>query len=353
MNNTLTYILELQGNIDEKLKQIGIANEQQLDTWSKVQKQVNAANSTMNNMGKSVGSLTERINALRAQREWIPAGNKEAIRAINNEIKELEAEINKLNNLNGGKLSKWWGELKNSMPFKMITNPIVMATAAFSKLTRYVGDAKRAYTDLSASETRLVAVMGNTMNATREQVQSIIDITNAQEKLGVISRSVQVAGAQELSTYLTKKDSLKQLIPVMNDMLAQQYGLNASQAQAQSIATMLGKVMDGQVGALSRYGYSFTEAQEQILKTGTEAQRAAVLFDVVSASVGGVNAALAQTPEGKLAQHANDAANLQERVGKLANSISVSLVPVKNFFLSIAEQMRTRINLRQFGLNPE
>jgi hypothetical protein len=48
-----------------------------------------------------------------------------------------------------------------------------------------------------------------------------------------------------LSTYLEKTESLKALIPVMNDMLAQQYGINASQQSAASIATMLGKVMDG------------------------------------------------------------------------------------------------------------
>lgn len=78
MDNTLTYILDLKGNIAEKLKQIGISNERQLDTWAKVQKQVNAANSTMNLMDKSIGSLNERIAALKAQKEWILAKNKEA-----------------------------------------------------------------------------------------------------------------------------------------------------------------------------------------------------------------------------------------------------------------------------------
>ena len=48
--------------------------------------------------------------------------------------------------------------------------------------------------------------------------------------------------------------------------------------QAAQIGSMLGKVMEGQTGALSRYGYKFDEAQEKILKTGTEAERAAVLF---------------------------------------------------------------------------
>ncbi len=61
---------------------------------------------------------------------------------------------------------------------------------------------------------------------------------------------------------------------------------------------MLGKVMDGQTGALSRYGYSFDAIQEQILKYGTEAQRAAVLSDVVSSAVGGMNAELAKTDDG-------------------------------------------------------
>ena len=37
----------------------------------------------------------------------------------------------------------------------------------------------------------------------------------------------------------------------MNDMLAQQYGLNASQEQAQNITTMLRKVIDRQVGGVN------------------------------------------------------------------------------------------------------
>ncbi len=59
---------------------------------------------------------------------------------------------------------------------------------------------------------------------------------------------------------------------------------------------MMGKVIEGQTGALSRYGYSFTEAQEQILKFGTEEQMAATLAEVIGQAVGGVNKALAGSP---------------------------------------------------------
>lgn len=156
--------------------------------------------------------------------------------------------------------------------------------------------------------------MRNTMDAREADIQSIKDLCSAQQELGVIGDEVQLAGAQELATYLSEKQSLEQLIPVMNDMLAQQYGLNASQENAAQIATMLGKVMDGQMGALSRYGYKFDEAQEKILKYGTESQRAAVLTEVITASVGGMNAELAKTDVGKQKQLENTLGDIKEKL---------------------------------------
>ena len=40
MSNLLTYILDLRENLSSKLKQINIANDQQLATWAKVQRSV-------------------------------------------------------------------------------------------------------------------------------------------------------------------------------------------------------------------------------------------------------------------------------------------------------------------------
>jgi len=183
----------------------------------------------------------------------------------------------------------------------------------------YVSDGMQMATQATENQMKLSTVMKNTMDASDGQIRSIVELTNAQEKLGVVSATVQQGGAQELATYLSKTDSLKTLLPVMNDMLAQQYGINATQENAVNIATMLGKVMDGQVGALSRYGYSFDEAQEQILKFGTESERAAVLVDVVGQSVGGMNLALAQTDDGKMRQLNNTLNNTQQAVGQMAN----------------------------------
>lgn len=158
------------------------------------------------------------------------------------------------------------------------------------------------------------------MGAREEDIKSIKDLCAAQQKLGVIGDEVQLAGAQELATYLGEKESLEKLIPVMNDMLAQQYGINATQENAANIATMLGKVMDGQVGALSRYGYKFDEVQEKILKYGTESERAAVLADVVKSAVGGMNAELAKTDIGKQKQLENKLGDIKEKLGEIAQN---------------------------------
>lgn len=232
----------------------------------------------------------------------------------------------------------------DSIPFaKYIFNPIVLMGAAMYKLNSYISEAVQGYKDVAAQESKLGQVMQNTMGATKEQFEGIKNFIGDQAKIGVVDAGTTTGGAQELATYLTEEKNLKKLIPVMNDMLAQQYGLNATQEQAINIGSMLGKVMDGQVGALSRYGYKFDETQAKILKTGTEAQRAAVLFDVVTSSVGGVNEALANTPEGKMKQMANRADLLKEKVGGMVVLFQTSFGDLKDKLLTFFEGLVAKI----------
>lgn len=188
-------------------------------------------------------------------------------------------------------------------------------TSGISQIASEVSKYTAAYSVQEIAERKVAQVMRNTMDATEAEIESIKKLCAVQQDLGVIGDEVQMAGAQELATYLEKKSSLEKLIPVMNDMLAQQYGLEASQESAATIATMLGKVMEGQTQALSRYGYSFDETQEKILKFGTEEERAAVLAEVVSQSVGGMNQALAQTDSCKAKQVANTIGDIKEKIG--------------------------------------
>ena len=290
-----------------------------------------------------------KIELILEMKERIKTNLTKAKDAVSQSTKDMQDKLNHLK----GTFVNAFAEMRKEIPIfdkaiRMLKNPIALAVSAFAalragigKLNEFAAQSRELYNAQAEAETKLAAVMRNTMGARADEINSIKALASEQQRLGVIGDEVQLAGAQELSTYLTKADNLKKLMPVMNDMVAQQYGLYATQEQATSIATMMGKVMDGQVGALSRYGYKFDEAQEKILKFGTEEERAATLADVVSASVGGVNAALAQTPEGALKQYENNLGDLQERFGGLFTAISAAWLPVRNAIMSGWERVVT------------
>lgn len=221
--------------------------------------------------------------------------------------------------------------LKTSLlNFNQAVGAIQNVAAAFSQVSSAVSGMTQFYAAQVEAETKLQTVMRNTMDATDDEVQSIKDLCSAQQELGVVGADVQVAGAQELATYASKKSSLATLIPVMNDMIAQQYGFNATQEAAVNIATMMGKVFAGQTSALSRYGYTFSEAQEQILKFGTEEEKAATLAEVIRQSVGGVNEELAKTDAGHMVQLRNAIDDIKVQVGQM-------LIPFVSFLTQAAE----------------
>ena len=227
-------------------------------------------------------------------------------------------------------------ELRNTLlKFNNLSQSFQNVITGLQQITGVLSQYTGAAAVQEEAESKLANNMRNTMDAREDEVKSILELVSAQQKLGVIGDEIQLNGAQELATYLTKKSTLERLIPVMNDMLAQQYGLNATSEAAANIASMLGKVMDGQVGALSRYGYKFDEAQEQVLRFGTEEARAAVLAEVVESAVGGMNEALAQTDAGKAKQASNDIGDLKEQIGMVVARIEPAIMAVNEFGTSI------------------
>ena len=104
MANVVEYTLSLNDRITGKLNKINITNNRALEVWAKVEQRVNSASNTMQKCGVTLGSLRERVDALRAEREWIPASNINAIRRTNIEVKALERQIRQLERVNGGKI---------------------------------------------------------------------------------------------------------------------------------------------------------------------------------------------------------------------------------------------------------
>lgn len=194
--------------------------------------------------------------------------------------------------------------------------------SSIGELQGVISDLTSAYQVQLVAETQIETIMRQRMAATDEQIQSIKNLCSAQQELGVIGDEVQVSGAQQMATFLQNKRSLDVLIPAMNNLVAQQNGLNATNQDAVSIGNMMGKAMQGQVEVLQRVGITFDESQKKVLQYGTESERAAMLAKVITQNVGNMNAELAKTDAGKQKQLENTLGDIKEQMGALVQGIA-------------------------------
>lgn len=193
------------------------------------------------------------------------------------------------------------------------------------ELQGVVSDLTSAYQVQLVAETQLQTIMRQRMGATDAEIQSVKDLCSAQQELGVIGDEVQLSGAQQMATFLQNKQSLDVLIPAMNNLVAQQNGLNATNQDAVSIGNMMGKAMQGQVEVLQRVGITFTDAQKQVLQFGNESERAAMLAQVITDNVGSMNAELAKTDAGKWKQTSNWLGDIKEKLGEMVQGIAPAI----------------------------
>lgn len=196
---------------------------------------------------------------------------------------------------------------------------------AFDQLSQSINECVSTYQYQAEQELKLETIMRQRMNATDDEIQSIKNFASAQQQIGVYGDEIILQGAQELASFVSNKKAIETLIPAMNNLIAQQYGYSASGQQFQSTADMMGKVLSGQTGALSRMGYIFSEEEKQLLKTGDEMQRASVLAKIITDNVGEMNVALRNTDMGAMQDMSNTIGDLKENLGK-------ALIPFQSMF---------------------
>ena len=275
---------------------------------------------------------------------------KEQLVTASTSAKELR------DNLNAAKSSaaKFWE--------KMITvNQTVVAlqnaSNAINGLRDTMAGLTASYNAVQQANTQLTTVMRQRMDATEEDIKKVNEVIGAQSKLGVIGGTIQKTGAQQIATFLKEKGTLEQLIPAMNDLLAQQKGLNATQEDARSVANLMGKAMTGQTSALRRVGITFSEAQENIMKYGTEQQRAAMLAQIITDNVGHMNAQLGKTDAGQLKQAEMQFAAIKVQIGELVSkwlpkiTFAAQALTIVNSMISLGNSIKgATMVIANFGI---
>lgn len=245
---------------------------------------------------------------------------------------------------------------------KMITvNQAVVAlqnaSSAINGLRDTMAGLTASYNAVQQANTQLTTVMRQRMGATEEDIKKVNEVIGAQSKLGVIGGTIQKTGAQQIATFLKEKGTLEQLIPAMNDLLAQQKGLNATQEDARSVANLMGKAMTGQTSALRRVGITFSEAQENIMKYGTEQQRAAMLAQIITDNVGHMNAQLGKTDAGQLRQAEMQFAAIKVQIGELVSkwlpkiTFAAQALTIVNSMISLGNSIKgATMVIANFGI---
>ena len=260
-----------------------------------------AMNNAMNVVVNSFESLQDvssnaiDSNSIKTAREELNKAEY-AFDSVEREIREADTAQRQLNNNMIEGQSAADGLARNVR--RMVG--AFLSIAAIRKGVSSIGDWLSLSDVQTRAETQLATVMGQRMGTM--DIEAVLDITSAQQSIGVLGDEIQLMGAQQMATFLNTEDALHSLIPAMNNLAVQQKGVNATAEDMTNIGNMMGKVMQGQTSALTRVGISFTEAQEQVLKYGTEVERAAMLSQVITDNVGNMNEAIANTPQGQIQQ---------------------------------------------------
>jgi phage-related protein len=201
-----------------------------------------------------------------------------------------------------------------------------MVKSVGAAVSDYISESSEMATEAAMSHTLLTQVMSNMMDATDDEVEALGRLIAQQEKVGVVSKTAQTTALAELASFVERKESLEDMLPVLNDYVAYQYGANATAEQARNVATSLGKAIDGNIDGLSKQGFKLTQAEKEWFKTATEMERVEFVTNMVSESMEGVNEALAQTDAGKMARLGTVMDNTKISVGMMANEFKAQIL---------------------------
>ena len=278
------------------MKEVQSATQKTMDAVkTSTSKMETAAKKSVENVK---ASTAKAMDSVKSSTTKASAGTKKALAAVKSSTDGLQSSMNRL-----------IGAAKALVSTAAITSAAKQAVAAAQ--------------EQEVAETKLATIMRQRMHATDDMISSIKALTSAEQRAGIIGDEVQLAGAQQLSTFLNTTGALQTLIPAMNDLVAQQKGYSASAGDAVNVGNLMGKVMQGQTSALTRVGITFTEAEEAVLKYGNEQERAAMLAQVITNNVGHMNSALAKTPYGRIQALKNNFGDLMEVIGgSIANVLS-------------------------------
>jgi len=202
-----------------------------------------------------------------------------------------------------------------------------IGTASFLAITAVVGKSIQAFMAQEKAEKRLEQIAKQVTKSTEAEIEGFIKLASALQKVGVVGDEVIIAGQSQLASFTKNSQVVTELSDDLADLAVAQYGTNVSQEQAIQTANLMGKALQGQLGALTRTGILVSgEFKTAFESANTEQERAVILSKIIQDNYGGVNAAMRETAEGGLQALKNSFGDMQEIIGAVFIPILLDLV---------------------------
>ena len=222
--------------------------------------------------------------------------------------------------LNSQGFQQFKANLKQSMSLSQRFNEVTGSTLgklaigyfSISALVGQYNKAVEASNEALANETKLYAVL-RAQNFRDKQIEGLKEYASELQNVGVIGDDTSYAGIKQLATFKLQEESIRKLLPRVQDLMVAEKGLNSTSADAEKWAKTLGiAVSSGQVRALKQVGVVLDEHTSKLFENANEQERVAILSKELKTRIGEQNAEFLKTPEGKITSAKNRIGDLYE-----------------------------------------
>lgn len=189
-------------------------------------------------------------------------------------------------------------------------------TFHFAKESMDLSDVQR------SSEIQLQTVLAN-VGASADAYERLSKAASNIQSKGIYGDEAMIAGAAELATYISDVNALEKMMGTLSNFTMGMSGGGAvDPKQMVQYATQLGKAANGSYDGLMKKGFALSEQQKEIIKNGTDMQKAMVLDQVIAESWENLYKNMSNTPEGRIIQFNNALGDMREIIG---NKLYVAL----------------------------
>jgi phage-related protein len=279
--------------------------------------------------------MAKSINVLLSLKDQFTAPMKKVGDTTKDTERKMTAMKNKLSNFGSGINNKFMG-IAGSITKMGLAMTGLSAFAGVGAIVEYGKKALDVAKQAELSQTLLRNSLANN-NSLYDKSTQALDTAQKQlndyaakwGKVGVISAGTIRAGYQELNKWNVPVDKVDGLSEALTNLVAGKFGINATAEDAQVASQAIGRAFNGDVAGLTKMKIPLTEAQKEIIKNGTEAEKLAAINEVVNSTFSKQNEILANTPDGQLKRMKNQQAALMATIGK-------SLLPMQKAFIDLA-----------------